>query len=169
MIGDFGLRITTVQCCDRVNAHDTLLPFGLSTKLRFSFWPLRCHHVILTAVICDIRRKTSNSNQCILINQIQASDLTSICQFNNYGHCNSMHSTDGATIGTHDNTNEYCAAPLPYVQVIDNVHECVISCQALHDMVTGGSSPLFRSSSVTLRIITSLLDTLDIIICCNRW
>ena len=29
--------------------------------------------VILTLVICDIRRKTSNSNQCILINQIQAS------------------------------------------------------------------------------------------------
>ena len=29
--------------------------------------------VILTLVICDIRRKTSNSNQCIIINQIQAS------------------------------------------------------------------------------------------------
>ena len=58
--------------------------------------------VILTVVICDIRRKTSNANQCILIIQIQASDLTSICQFNNYGHCDSMHSTDGVTICTHD-------------------------------------------------------------------
>ena len=47
------------------------------------------------------------NDEYIQIHWIQAFDLTSICQFNNYGYCNSMHSTDGAMMATHDNHMPY--------------------------------------------------------------
>ena len=38
MICDFrASKITTVQCCDRVNAHDTHLPFWLCDEAAISF------------------------------------------------------------------------------------------------------------------------------------